>query len=236
VVGDHGNQAVATGRRRFRECLAFTGWRRAIATVWIIRGETDDEPDDAVYDRPAGDDGPLIELARLGDRDALESLLRAQYDRVYAVCRRLTGNDADASDATQDALIAIVRGLARFDGRSQFSTWVYRVAVNSSIDELRRRSRRASPGLDDVTEAHLTRVSAGVPVDPEGAAVRVDVDQALLRLPGEFRAPVVLRDMCGLDYAEIAEVLQIPPGTVRSRIARGRAALVGFLGHEGGEA
>ncbi len=202
--------------------------------MWIIRGGTGGRTREAIPDDPGGDDRPLVELARLGDRGALESLLRAHYDRVYAVCRRLTGNDADAADAAQDALIAIVRGLDRFDGRSRFATWVYRVAVNSSIDELRRRSRRPSAGLEEVQDAHLTRAFAARSPDPESAAARADIDRALLRLPVEFRAPVVLRDMCGLDYAEIAEVLQIPPGTVRSRIARGRAALVGFLGQDRG--
>jgi RNA polymerase sigma-70 factor, ECF subfamily len=203
--------------------------------VWIIRGETGGPPREAIPEDSGGDDTPLVELARLGDRRALESLLRAHYDRVYAVCRRLTGNDADAADAAQDALIAIVRGLDRFDGRSRFATWVYRVAVNASIDELRRRSRRPSAGLEEVQDARVTQVAALGRLDPETAAARADVDRALLRLPAEFRAPVVLRDMCGLDYAEIAEVLQIPPGTVRSRIARGRAALVGFLGQDRGE-
>ncbi len=172
--------------------------------------------------------------ARRGDRDALELLLRGQYDRIHAVCRRITGNPADAADAAQNALIAVTRSLAGFDDRSRFSSWAYRIAVNCSIDELRRRSRARMVSLDDVSEmsasgsstAWGTRSAAG---DPEAAATRVDVDSALRRLPVEFRAPVVLRDMCGLDYAEIAEILQVPAGTVRSRIARGRAALVRLM-------
>lgn len=138
------------------------------------------------------------------------------------MCRRLTGTDADAADALQNAMIAIVRGLPRFDGRSRFSTWAYRVAVNSSLDELRARRRRPAVQLD------LPQVA--VPVDEADAlADRLDVDAALRRLTPEFRAAVVLRDVCGLDYAEIAEVLRLPAGTVRSRIARGRAALVPLL-------
>ncbi|MDQ1436441.1 MAG: eukaryotic-like serine/threonine-protein kinase [Acidimicrobiaceae bacterium] len=162
--------------------------------------------------------------ARDGDDQALDQLLRRHYDRIYAVCRRLAGNDADGADATQEALIAIVKGLPRFDGTSRFSTWAYRVSVNRTLDELRRRARRPSVGLDD---AVLTSMAAA-PID---VAQRVDVDQALSRLPVDFRACVVLRDLCGLDYAEIAHVLAIPPGTVRSRIARGRAALVPLLGN-----
>jgi RNA polymerase sigma-70 factor (ECF subfamily) len=172
-------------------------------------------------------DADLVAAAQGGDRDALEALLRSQYDRLFAVCRRLTGNDADASDATQEALISLVRGLPRFDGRSRFATWAYRIAVNASLDELRRRSRRAEPGLEEEGGRVQTE-------EVEATAERVDVDLALRRLPVEFRAPVVLRDLCGLDYAEIAEVLSIPAGTVRSRIARGRAALIPLLGGEGG--
>jgi RNA polymerase sigma-70 factor (ECF subfamily) len=141
------------------------------------------------------------------------------------VCRRLTGNDADAADATQETLIAVVRGLAGFDRRSRFTTWTYRVAVNASLDELRHRRRRPEPGWEE-DEAPSR---AGGSDRSDASDLRLDIDAALRRLPAEFRAPVVLRDLCGLDYAEIAEVLEIPPGTVRSRIARGRAALVPLL-------
>jgi RNA polymerase sigma-70 factor (ECF subfamily) len=141
------------------------------------------------------------------------------------VCRRLTGNDADAADATQETLIAVARGLAGFDRRSRFTTWTYRVAVNASLDELRRRRRRPEPGLEEYEAP-----SRGSGSDRNDATdLRLDVDAALRGLSAEFRAAVVLRDLCGLDYAEIAEVLGIPPGTVRSRIARGRAALVPLL-------
>jgi RNA polymerase sigma-70 factor (ECF subfamily) len=145
------------------------------------------------------------------------------------VCRRLTGNDADAADATQETLLAIVRGLGRFDGRSRFTTWTYRIAVNASLDELRRRRRRPEPGLDEAMPAPLGG-GREREYSADASDQRLDVDAALLRLPSEFRAAVVLRDLCGLDYAEIATVLDIPPGTVRSRIARGRALLVPLLG------
>ena len=154
----------------------------------------------------------------------MEILLRRHYPRVYAVCRRLAGNDADAADAAQEALIAISRGLKRFDARSSFTTWSYRVATNACLDELRRRQRRQAEPLPD----HL---GAGRD-DPVGERIstRLDLDAALAGVPEEFRVPVVLRDQAGLSYDEIAEVLSIPPGTVRSRIARGRARLVEMLG------
>ena len=170
----------------------------------------------------------LIVRAQDGDRRALDSLLRAHYDRVYAVCRRIAGNDADALDATQDALIAIVRGLPRFDGRARFGTWAYRVASNACLDELRRRKRRADPGLPEVEEAP----DGSAPLLDQQISDRLALDQALCRLRPEWREPVVLRDVGGLDYAEIADQLGLPPGTVRSRIARGRRQLAEMLGAE----
>jgi RNA polymerase sigma-70 factor (ECF subfamily) len=178
--------------------------------VWTIEGKSQDG-------------ASLLDRAQAGDRQALEALLRDNYERVYAVCRRLTGNDADACDAAQEALIAVARGLARFDGRSQLSTWMYRIAVNASVDELRRRSRRPVLGIPDDTRISTGRAEADLTEEA------VDVEAALMRLPLDFRAPVVLRDLCGLDYSEIEQVLEIPPGTVRSRIARGRAQLAGLL-------
>lgn len=172
----------------------------------------------------ASDDDALVAQARGGNTQALEALLRRHQPRLYAVCRRITGSDADAADALQDALIAVVRGLPRFDRRSSFGTWTYRIAVNASLDELRARSRRPEPGP---AAGESSRPSDG---RLEGVADRLDIDAALRQLTPEFRAAVVLRDFCELDYAEIAEVLAVPPGTVRSRIARGRAALVALLG------
>ena len=170
-------------------------------------------------------DHELVTAAQGGDRGALDQLLRRHYDRVHAVCRRITGHDADAADAAQDAMIAMVRNLDRFDGRSSFGTWAYRIATNASLDELRRRKRRPVPASSDDDRPH------DEPADPDGGE-RIDavgdhlaLDAALRQLSDEYRLPVVLRDVADLDYAEIAAVLDIPAGTVRSRIARGRAAL-----------
>lgn len=171
-------------------------------------------------------DETLVEAAVAGDRKALDVLLRRHHDRVYGLCRRLAGNDADAQDACQEALITLVRRLDRYDGRSRFTTWMYRVATNACLDELRRRARRPRPVPDEALV--LDRAAPGPPLDG-AVADRLDVDEALGALALEFRAPVVLRDLCGLDYAEIGEVLGLPPGTVRSRISRGRGALAHLL-------
>lgn len=171
----------------------------------------------------ARDDTTLARLAAVGDRDALDVLLDRHVDRVHAICRRILVNREDALDAAQEALIAIARAIPRFDGRSAFTTWMYRVATNAALDELRRRGRRPTPS-DSIADP-VASFSSG----PEAAGARIDVDAALARIPEEFRVAVVLRDLCDLDYAQIAEMLEVPPGTVRSRIARGRAALAGEL-------
>ena len=173
----------------------------------------------------------LVDAAQAGDQRALDTLLRRHYDRIWAVCRRLAGNDADAADATQEALITIAKRLDRFDGRAAFSTWAYRVATNACLDELRRRGRRPQPGLPELeTEDEHPAATSPRPVG-EAVTDKLVIDDALAQLPDEFRAPVVLRDLVGMDYAEIAEVLSIPPGTVRSRIARGRRSLAQILGN-----
>ena len=176
------------------------------------------------------EDRALVARANDGDRRALDTLLRTHYDRIYAVCRRITGSDADAADAAQEALIKIVRSLPGFDGRSAFSTWAYRIATNTSLDELRRRRRRPTVVDrvdDDGRDLELVDPDAGPRV--EAVVDRMAIDAALAQVPETFRVPLVLRDVGDLDYAEIADALDVPVGTVKSRIARGRAALVGLL-------
>lgn len=160
----------------------------------------------------------------------MEALLRRHHERIWAICRRLAGNDADAADATQEAMLLIVRRLDTFDGRARFTTWAHRVATNACLDELRRRGRRQADHLpDDDADVPRAVPDVGAAVD-QSVSDRLDLDAALAGLPEEFRAPIVLRDVAGHDYAEIAEILGIPPGTVRSRIARGRKRLVDVLG------
>ena len=183
------------------------------------------------------DDRALVAAAQGGDREALDQLFRRHYDRVHAVCRRITGNEADAADAAQEAMIAMVRGLAKFDGRSSFSTWAYRIATNASLDELRRRRRRPALAPRDHDGPHAIDLehadpTAGLRIDQLGD--RELIDAALALLPDDFRLPVVLRDVADLDYAEIAEALQVPIGTVKSRIARGRGMLATTISRTSG--
>jgi len=178
------------------------------------------------------DDLALVTAAQGGDRQALDRLLRHHYDRIHAVCRRITGNDADAADATQEALIAIVRGLPRFDGRSKVGTWMYRVATNATLDELRRRRWRPVAVDDSTGIFDHHPIGEGGEIQLDSVIDREVLEVAIASLPDEFRIPVVLRDVADLDYSEIAEALSIPLGTVKSRIARGRQQLAERLGNQ----
>jgi RNA polymerase sigma-70 factor, ECF subfamily len=168
-------------------------------------------------------DSDLVEAAIAGSNSALEELLRRHQPRLRAVCRRILNNDADADDATQNALVAVVRGLPSFDQRSAFGTWAYRIATNSALDEARRRKRRPHLGREEldggaIVDLGSSRVFASI-------EERDALEKALALVPEDFRVAVVLRDIADLDYDEIAQVLGVPIGTVRSRIARGRAHL-----------
>ena len=181
---------------------------------------------------PAPNDADLVRRAQEGDRAALERLLVRHHDDIRLLCVRLCRHAADADDATQEALLAVVRGLPRFDHRSSFRTWVYRVATNACLDELRRRRRRPDP-VDPDRVPEVVSPSEG----PDDHAVRSEQRVALLAgladLPEEFRVAVVLRDVMDLDYGQIAEVLGVPVGTVRSRLSRGRSRLAQDLGPTG---
>ena len=163
----------------------------------------------------------LIAAAQNGDSAALEKLLRSHYDLIFSLCRKLTGNEADANDATQEALLSIVKGLPSFRGTAKFSTWVYRIATNTTLDELRKRSRRPILGLEEnnyLSEQKSSNLEDSV-------VSSLDLQAALDRLPEDFRTPIVLRDQLGMNYEEIADLLQLPSGTVKSRIARARSKL-----------
>jgi RNA polymerase sigma-70 factor (ECF subfamily) len=167
------------------------------------------------------------ELARRaagGDRRALDDLLAAVRPDVLRQCARVLPHPMDAEEACQDTLLAVSRRIGTFEGRSRFSTWLYQVAANASLDTYRRLKRRAAgmtgEELPEITTDLRTSVIAGT---------RLDLLDALEQVDGRVGEPVVLRDLLGLDYAEIAEVLGIPTGTVKSRIHEGRQSLQRIL-------
>ena len=152
-----------------------------------------------------------------------EEVAREHGRFLYSVAYRLTGNHDDAQDLVQEVLLRVRRGLTTFTPGS-LEGWLSRITTNAFLDEVRKRKRRPLDVVADLPDAVV-----GGDGDPEVALASVrlpdEVQQALAALPPDFRAPVVLCDVVGLDYAEIADTLAIPPGTVRSRIHRGRALL-----------
>ncbi|CAB4549538.1 MAG: sigma-70 family RNA polymerase sigma factor [Actinobacteria bacterium] len=170
-------------------------------------------------------DDLVLSRAQKGDPSALDAVLRHHYDAIRAVCHRIVINSADAEDATQMALISVARALPSFDRRASLSTWIYRIATNAALDELRRISRRPIPTEDSALEH--TQPDATGEVD-----ARILITHALGRVATEYRVVLVLRHVADLDYEEIASVLDIPVGTVRSRLARGRAQLSEIVGNQ----
>ena len=165
------------------------------------------------------DESTLIERCRSGDVHAFGLLVTAYQDRIYTLVYRITGHHADAQDAAQEAFVHAFIALRTFRGEAAFSTWLHRIAVNAAMTILRRRPR----DLASVTEAAKV-------VDPLGdGAERVEVTQrvhrAIVALPSDQRIVLVLRDIQGRTYAEIAAIIQAPLGTVRSRLSRAREAL-----------
>jgi RNA polymerase sigma-70 factor, ECF subfamily len=181
----------------------------------------------------AKSDDTLVVDAQNGDAAALNELLSRHYDRVRAVCFRIAGDTRDGEDATQEALLRVVRNLHTFDQRSRFSTWLYRIATNAALDEIRRRHRRPvaiDPTPPSSDEDHAPGLSGQI--DPltsaeiDGIANKIVIQQAIDALSEDHRCVVVLRDVAGLDYSEIGAVLNIPEGTVKSRLARARQDLI----------
>ncbi len=174
-----------------------------------------------------------------GDSGAWAEMVRTHHKRVYGLCYRFTGNPADAEDLTQDVFLKIYSNLASFDtSRGSLQVWITTMTRNLLVDNFRRtRNQRATGSLDDgwdTTEElrPLDRLTAKDASPHELAAQKelaAMVQNALARVSVELREAVILRDLQDLDYKEIAQVLGIPEGTVKSRISRGRAELARLL-------
>ncbi len=176
-----------------------------------------------------------------GDNTAWEALVRREQRRVYGLCYRFTGSAADAEDLTQDVFLKVYRNLQSFDpARASFGVWLTALTRNLLVDHYRRsRLERASESLDEpigeeseggTRAERLPDPRAGQEQHVAGLELRSRVQAALARVTPELREAVILRDLQDLDYREIAEVLGVPQGTVKSRISRGRAELARLLG------
>ncbi len=178
-------------------------------------------------------DGSLVRRSQEGDTAAFGELIRRHQTRVYNLCLRMLGNPEDARDATQDAFVAAMRKLSGFRGDAAFSTWLHRVAVNACYDELRRKRRR--PMLHVVSDDEDGRPPEPGPAAEDHAdaiAGSMDAAAALMMIPEEFRLTLVLADVQDLPYEEIAHILDVPVGTVKSRVHRGRLALARVIAPE----
>ena len=178
-------------------------------------------------------DNPIIERCLAGEEAAWEELVRIHTRRVYAICFRFTGSDHKAQDLTQEIFLRVFRSLKNFRaGEGSFSVWLGRLSRNLLIDDYRKNKLdRASDSLEDrlPTIENTTDTSARADGMLAGREASEILQSALQRLSPELRETVILRDLEELEYREIAEVLQIPEGTVKSRLNRGRADLARIL-------
>jgi RNA polymerase sigma-70 factor, ECF subfamily len=165
-------------------------------------------------------DPQLIRAAIGGDRSAFGALVRLYQGDVWRMSFHLVRDETLAEDITQDAFVRAYRFLSRYRGESKFSTWLFSIARNCALDELRRASRRRK-----VTE----RLDAQPEPERSDPSVVLEVREAVAKLPPDLREPIVLIDICGLSYKEACEVLKVPEGTVKSRVHRGRETLAEIL-------
>jgi len=180
------------------------------------------------------DEKALVARLRAGDETAYREVVDAYRDRLLTVISRVAGAGADAEDLAQDAFLKAFGAIGRFDGRSALFTWLYRIAINTARDWHDHRRRRPTVPLEGADGPLVDPVADDA--GPERAAIareeRAAVRRALARLPEPFRTTLVLREMEGLSYEDIAEALDVSIGTVESRIFRARCKLRVLLEEE----
>lgn len=174
----------------------------------------------------------LIRKAKQGDMLAFEELILKHEKIVYNVALRMMNHSEDAKDISQEVFLKAYRSLGNFDERSAFSTWLYRITHNTCIDEMRKRKGKQSYSLEEELEneeGSMQRQIADEGDTPEESLLRQEqkseILQALDTLSEEHKAAIILRDVKGLSYEEIAEILELSLGTVKSRISRARNQL-----------
>ncbi len=168
----------------------------------------------------------LIKKARRGDGRAFSMLIENHERFVFNVVYRITGNAEDARDVSQEAFIKAFKNFESYDESSAFSTWLYRIAVNTAIDFIRRRKKENSISFEDyIVDEKNQKGDSGIEekvISKEGVK---NIISAVNMLDDEFKTVIVLRDMEGMDYKEISDITGLPLGTVKSRLSRGRGKL-----------
>jgi RNA polymerase sigma-70 factor (ECF subfamily) len=179
--------------------------------------------------RSVDPDGELVERWQAGDQSAFEALIRRHESRVFGLLMRMLGNREDAQDVAQEAFLSLHRHGHRFRYEARFSTFVFRVAANAALNRRRTLGRKRARLVELRTRQAAGDDLPASPRDPESVVVgkqtQIQVQDALLRLPDDLRMVITLYDIEGLSYREISSVLEIPEGTVKSRIHRARNAL-----------
>lgn len=172
----------------------------------------------------------LIRRCKKNDEKAFEELVFMYKDKIYQTAFAMMGNEHDAADAVQEVFIKIYKSIGGFMGKSKLDTWIYRITTNVCIDELRRRNRYVQFSLNgENDDGMMLQIPDTSPI-PEEIALNSEMKKELFRLvselPAPFRVIITLKDIQELSYNEISEILNCPLGTVKSRIARARQALV----------
>lgn len=175
-------------------------------------------------------DSALLARVAGGDHQAFDEVMREHESRIFAVCLRMLGDREQALDATQDTFLTVFRKSSQFRGDSSLGTWMYRIAVNTCYDHLRRRSRKPTSPLPD----HLEVADPSAEDALASAGMRPEIAGALALVPPEFRAAMVLCDIEGMATADAAEVLGVATGTIKSRLHRGRRLMAEHLGNREG--
>jgi len=177
---------------------------------------------------PSGErDADLLARFLDGDHDAFATLMGRHEDRIFGLCVRMLHNRSDALESTQEIFITAFRRASSFRGDSAFGTWLYRIGINHCKDVLRRHKEV----LLEEEHLEIDRGSRSEALE-DAANLRLDLSRALAELPDDYKEAVVMHDLGGLHYEEIAAVTGVPIGTVKSRISRGRRRLARLLEHE----
>jgi RNA polymerase sigma-70 factor (ECF subfamily) len=183
------------------------------------------------------DDSVLVQQSQAGDTPSMERLILKYQHRIYNVILKMCGNADDAAELTQETFVKVIESIEKFKGRSSFYTWLFRIAVNLTLNHCQRSARTATRSLDaeetdpdgDTSQLLKDLLSDDRAVDPAVLAQSRELcdlaKRLLLELEEPQRAVVVLRDIEGMDYAQIADVLNVELGTVRSRLSRARSHL-----------
>ena len=171
------------------------------------------------------EEAELVAAARGGSRPAFEELVRQTYADTYSLARRITGNEEDARDVVQEVYLRAFKGLKKFRGDAQLSTWLYRITANCAATHMRKRGRNQHVDLDDLRQVADDRPEIDPSARADASMLRQRVDEALAELPEGLREVVVLRDVYDMPHEEIAEALGISEGAAKVRLHRARQRL-----------